>query len=87
MTLWSIASFAIKLSLVGILALMLAMSLWMLGHALSRGVVPETRPGGSIRTRAQTPLRYWLYVIWQVLFIAGVAVMINVFFHLGVSPD
>ncbi len=80
--LWSILVFAIKLMLVGAIALLIAVSLWTLNHALRHGAVFETKPG-AVRTRAQTPVRYWLYIVGQLLFIAAGAVMIHFFIHLG----
>ncbi|MDZ4870426.1 MAG: hypothetical protein SGI91_24130 [Alphaproteobacteria bacterium] len=80
--LWPIVVFVIKLMVVGATALMIAMNLWMLDHALRHGAVFEANPG-RIRTRAQTPLRYWLYIASNVLFVAASAVMIHVFIQLG----
>jgi hypothetical protein len=81
-TLWPIVVFVIKLTVVGAMALMIAMTLWMLDHALRHGAVFEASPG-RIRTRAQTPLRYWLYIASKVLFVAATAVMIHVVIQLG----
>jgi hypothetical protein len=81
-TLWPIIVFAIKLLLVGAVAPLIAVSLWTLFHALRHGAVFETKPG-PIRTRAQTPLRYWLYIVSQLIFVAATVVMIHVFINLG----
>jgi hypothetical protein len=80
-TLWPIV-FVFKLTFVGLLALMIALSLWMLEHALRQGVVPGPKPS-VIRTRAQTPLRYWAHIVGQLLFIAAIAVMIDAVIRLG----
>jgi len=83
-TLWPILVFAIKLLVVGATALMLAVTLWLLAHALRHGAVMDLKTG-PIRTRAQTPVRYWLYVVWHVLFAAATVVMIHTFIRLGES--
>jgi hypothetical protein len=59
LALWPIIVFAIKPPFVGSMALMIALTLWMVEHALRHGAVFETKPC-PIRTRAETPLRYWL---------------------------
>ena len=82
---WPIVVFAIKLVLVGATALMMAFTFWLLYHALRNGAVLE-RKRGPVRTRTQTPLRFWLYVAWQVLVIVSQAVMIDVIIHLGDPP-
>jgi hypothetical protein len=84
--LWPIIVFAIKLLVVGASVLMLAVTLWMLQHALRHGVVLQTKPG-PIRTRAETPLSYWLYIVWHVLFAAATVVMIHAFIQLGERRD
>jgi hypothetical protein len=81
-TLGPIIVFAIKLLFVGSMALTIAVILWMLSHELYNGAVFESKPG-RIRTRAQTPVRYWLHIVWQLLFVAATAVMIHVVIHLG----
>lgn len=85
-TLSPIIVFAIKLPFVAFLALAIALTLWMVEHALRHGAVFETKPG-PIRTRADTPLRYWLYIIWKLLFVAASAVMIHVIIQLGEPRD
>lgn len=81
-TAWPIVVFATKLLLVGAVALLIAVSLWALDHALRHGVVFETKPG-PVRTRSEAPLRYWLYIAGQLLFVAAASVMIHFFINVG----
>lgn len=82
MLLWTILVSVIKVLLVGSIAMLIAVSLWALDHALRKGAVFEAGPG-PVRTRAHTPLRYWLYIVGQLLFVAAGAVMIHTFIYLG----
>jgi len=85
-TLWPAALFAVKLIAVAAMALMIAVSLWLLEHTLRQGATPETKPGGPIYTRSTTPWRYGLFIARKLMFVAAIAVLIHAVIHLGRAP-
>ncbi|MFM9862373.1 MAG: hypothetical protein ACKVRO_02090 [Micropepsaceae bacterium] len=64
------------LIVVGSMALLLAVALAVLAYTLKRGALPETKDG-LVYTRVHNPIRFWLSICGQVLFIAATAVMVH----------
>ena len=83
---WTLVIYLIDVPIIGFMVLAIALSVSLLSDALRNGATFAIEPSRSIK-RTQRPLRYWLYVVGHILFVAIVACAIYLILVIGDFRD